>query len=75
LEKSFGRWNHGRQNDPTNNKNRNSEELQLFLRMQNIDVMLATETHVRKGQRISLPIYSTYHAIHPVETTEVEPLS
>lgn len=27
--------------------------------------MLATETHVREGQRISLPGYSTYHAVHP----------
>jgi len=41
---------------------RNSEELQLFLRMQNIDIMLATETNVREGQRISLRGYSTYDA-------------
>ncbi|EDW52862.1 GM15029 [Drosophila sechellia] len=33
--------------------------------MQNIDVMPGTGTHMREGQRISLPGYSTYHAIHP----------
>lgn len=27
--------------------------------------MLATETHLREGQRIFLPGYSTYHAFHP----------
>lgn len=54
----IGLWN-------TRGLARNSEELQLFLRMQNIDVMLATETHMREGQRISLPGYSTNHAVHP----------
>nr|P21329.1 RecName: Full=RNA-directed DNA polymerase from mobile element jockey; AltName: Full=Reverse transcriptase [Drosophila funebris]AAA28649.1 ORF2; putative [Drosophila funebris] len=44
---------------------RGSEELRLFLSVHNIDVMLVTESHMREGQRIFLPGYSTYHVFHP----------
>lgn len=42
-----------------------SEELKIFLRTKNLDVILISETHFNSRSYLSVPNYSLYHTIHP----------
>lgn len=41
------------------------EELEVFLKLQNIDVCLITETHMTKESNLKLKGFKTYQTIHP----------
>jgi len=44
---------------------KHTQEIKLFLRSQNLDVLLVSETHVTDKSHIHLPNYAVYHTPHP----------
>lgn len=42
-----------------------SQELKLFLRQHDLDVILISETHFTSKNYLKIPNYSTYHTMHP----------
>ena len=48
-----------------NGLNQRKEEISLFLRTCNTDVLLVSETHVTDRSRINIPHYPIYHTPHP----------
>ena len=48
-----------------NGLSKHKNELQAFLRDQNIDIMLISETHFTKKNYIKFNRYNVYHTMHP----------
>jgi len=48
-----------------NGLNQRTQEINLFLRTYNIDVLLVSETHVTDRSHINIPHYAIYHIPHP----------
>ena len=48
-----------------NGLNQRTQEINLFLRTYNIDVLRVSETHVTDRSHINIPHYAIYHTPHP----------
>ena len=46
-----------------------TQEINLFLRSHNLDVLLVSETHVTAKSHINVPHYAIYHTPHPDNKT------
>jgi exonuclease III len=48
-----------------NGVSQRKQEINIFLRTNNIDVLLVSETHVTDRSHINIPHYAIYHTPHP----------
>jgi hypothetical protein len=51
-----------------NGLTQHTEELETFISIHNIDVMLISETHFSEKSYLKLPNYTVYHTNHPART-------